>query len=157
MTTTPPLVVSRNPADPTETVAQVQAAGAFGAADAVERARAAQAGWLRGGAAARSAALGSIAAAIESAAEELAALAVREVGKPLAEARAEVARTAAIWRYYAQAPYEPGGGGPRAARGAGGGVGLGVGAPGGGRLALGLHRGGDRVRGGGGCLRRRLR
>ncbi|MER5305613.1 hypothetical protein ABT039_39960, partial [Streptomyces lasiicapitis] len=48
MTTTPPLVVSRNPADPTETVAQVQAAGAFGAADAVERARAAMYFWCHG-------------------------------------------------------------------------------------------------------------
>ncbi|WP_344095804.1 aldehyde dehydrogenase family protein, partial [Streptomyces stramineus] len=38
---------------------------------------------------------------------ELAALAVREVGKPITEARAEVARTAAIWRFYAQAPYAP--------------------------------------------------
>ncbi|REK87628.1 aldehyde dehydrogenase, partial [Streptomyces inhibens] len=66
-------------------------------------------GWLTGGAAARSAALGAVAAAIEAAADELAALAVREVGKPLAEARAEVARTVAIWRYYAQAPYEPSG------------------------------------------------
>ena len=36
-----------------------------------------------------------------------AALAVREVGKPLTEARAEVARTAAIRRYYAQPPYDP--------------------------------------------------
>ncbi|MER5305907.1 aldehyde dehydrogenase family protein, partial [Streptomyces lasiicapitis] len=68
---------------------------------------------------ARSAALGSIAAAIESAADELAALAVREVGKPLAEARAEVARTAAIWRYYAQAPYEPAGAVHETAAGAG--------------------------------------
>ncbi|MEN2423334.1 aldehyde dehydrogenase family protein [Streptomyces rimosus] len=107
MTATLPPVVSRNPADPSDVVAQVRPAGAFGAADAVERARAAQPGWLNGGAAARSAALAAIAAAIESAADELAALAVREVGKPLAEARAEVARTIAIWRYYAQAPYEP--------------------------------------------------
>uniref|UniRef100_UPI000463CD87 aldehyde dehydrogenase family protein n=1 Tax=Streptomyces exfoliatus TaxID=1905 RepID=UPI000463CD87 len=58
---------------------------------------------------ARSAALGAVAAAVEAAADELAALAVREVGKPLAEARAEVARTAAIWRYYAQAPFQPAG------------------------------------------------
>ncbi|GGS14858.1 putative aldehyde dehydrogenase [Streptomyces aureoverticillatus] len=107
MTATPPPVVSRNPADPTDVVARVRPAGAFGAADAVERARTAQTGWLRGGAAARSEALAAIAAAVESAADELAALAVREVGKPLTEARAEVARTAAIWRYYAQAPYEP--------------------------------------------------
>ncbi|MEU7513401.1 aldehyde dehydrogenase family protein, partial [Streptomyces sp. NPDC042898] len=51
----------------------------------------------------------AVAAAVEAAADELAALAVREVGKPLAEARAEVARTAAIWRYYAQAPFQPAG------------------------------------------------
>ncbi|HEY9367431.1 aldehyde dehydrogenase family protein, partial [Streptomyces sp.] len=58
------------------------------------------------GAAARAAALGAVAAGLEAAADELAALAVREVGKPLTEARAEIARAAAIWRYYAQAPYE---------------------------------------------------
>ncbi|MHC0429372.1 aldehyde dehydrogenase family protein [Streptomyces sp. O3] len=100
-------VVSRNPADPSDVLVQIPAPGAFAAVDAVDRARAAQPGWLGGGAAARSAALGAVAAAVEAAADELAALAVREVGKPLTEARAEVARTAAIWRYYAQAPYEP--------------------------------------------------
>ncbi|MGW6568956.1 aldehyde dehydrogenase family protein [Streptomyces sp. NPDC054975] len=100
-------LLSRNPADPTDVLLQIPAPGAFAAADAVERARAAQAGWLAGGAAARSAALAAVAAAVEAASEELAALAVREVGKPLTEARAEVARTAAIWRYYAQAPFEP--------------------------------------------------
>ncbi|MFG3343985.1 aldehyde dehydrogenase family protein [Streptomyces sp. NPDC048018] len=99
-------VVSRNPADPADVLVDLPAPGAFAAADAVERARAAQADWADGGAAARSAALGAVAAAVEAASAELAALAVREVGKPLAEARAEVARTAAIWRYYAQAPYE---------------------------------------------------
>ncbi|WP_405889899.1 aldehyde dehydrogenase family protein [Streptomyces sp. NBC_00133] len=100
-------LVSRNPADPTDILVNIPTPGAFAAVDAVERARAAQPGWLIGGAAARSAALTAVAAAIEAAADELAELAVREVGKPLAEARAEVARTAAIWRYYAQAPYEP--------------------------------------------------
>ncbi|GAA0595234.1 aldehyde dehydrogenase family protein [Streptomyces crystallinus] len=100
-------LISRNPADPADVVVRIPAPGARAAADAVERARTAQPGWLNGGAAARSAALGAAADAIQAAAEELAALAVREVGKPLAEARAEVARTVAIWRYYAQAPYEP--------------------------------------------------
>ncbi|WP_344321953.1 aldehyde dehydrogenase family protein, partial [Kitasatospora putterlickiae] len=46
-----------------------------------------------------------LAEAIESHAEELAELIVREVGKPVAEARGEVARTVAIWRYNAQAPF----------------------------------------------------
>ncbi|TJZ57298.1 aldehyde dehydrogenase family protein [Streptomyces piniterrae] len=107
MTDADSLITSRNPADPTDVVLQVPAPGAFAVADAVERARAAQPDWLLGGAAARSTALGAVADAIDAAAADLAALAVREVGKPLAEARAEVARTAAIWRYYAQAPYEP--------------------------------------------------
>ncbi|MGW2422047.1 aldehyde dehydrogenase family protein [Streptomyces sp. NPDC001709] len=102
-----PSVISRNPADPSDVLVRIPAAGAIAAAEAVERARAARSDWLSGGAAARSAALSAIAGAIEAAAEELSALAVREVGKPLTEARAEVARTAAIWRYYAQAPYEP--------------------------------------------------
>ncbi|WP_030413898.1 aldehyde dehydrogenase family protein [Streptomyces sp. NRRL S-1448] len=100
-------VVSRNPADPSDVVVETAAPGAFAAADAVERARTAQPGWLLGGAAARAAALGAIATAVEAAADELTALAVREVGKPVTEARAEVARTAAIWRYYAQAPHDP--------------------------------------------------
>ncbi|MCX4584718.1 aldehyde dehydrogenase [Streptomyces sp. NBC_01481] len=100
-------IVSHNPADPTDVLVNIPAPGAFATVDVVERARAAQPGWLIGGAAARSAALTAVAAGIEAAADELAHLAVREVGKPLAEARAEVARTVAIWRYYAQAPYEP--------------------------------------------------
>ncbi|PKV89575.1 aldehyde dehydrogenase [Streptomyces sp. TLI_146] len=100
-------LISRNPADPADVLVRIPAPGARAAVDAVERARAAQPGWLLGGAAARSAALGAAADAVQAAADELAVLAVREVGKPLTEARAEVARTVAIWRYYAQAPYEP--------------------------------------------------
>ncbi|MER7985264.1 aldehyde dehydrogenase family protein [Streptomyces noursei] len=107
MSDAPPPVVSRNPADPSDILVRLPAPGTPAATGAVERARAAQPGWLLGGAAARSAALDAIAAAVEAAADELTALAVREVGKPVTEARAEVARTAAIWRYYAQAPYEP--------------------------------------------------
>ncbi|GHC53984.1 aldehyde dehydrogenase [Streptomyces flavofungini] len=115
----PSTFTSVNPADPADVVLTFTAPGAFAAVDTVERARAAQAGWLLGGAAARSSALGAVAAAVEAAAAELAALAVREVGKPLAEARAEVARTAAIWRYYAQAPYDPVGAVHESAAGAG--------------------------------------
>ncbi|MFB6842643.1 aldehyde dehydrogenase family protein [Streptomyces sp. NPDC056361] len=119
MTDALPLLTSRNPADPTDVLVRIPAPGAFAAVDTVERARAAQPGWLRAGAAARSAALGAVAAGIEAAADELAALAVREVGKPLAEARAEVARTVAIWRYYAQAPFDPTGAVHETAAGAG--------------------------------------
>lgn len=106
MTDAAPTVTSHNPADPADVLLRIPAPGAFPAVDTVERARAAQPGWLLAGAAARSAALAAVAAGIESAAGELADLAVREVGKPLSEARAEVARTVAIWRYYAQAPFE---------------------------------------------------
>ncbi|MFD9906490.1 aldehyde dehydrogenase family protein [Streptomyces sp. NPDC059063] len=107
MTAPTSLITSRNPADPADVVVEAPAPGAFAVADTVERARVAQAGWLLAGAAARSAALTAVADAVDAAAPELAALAVREVGKPVAEARAEVARTTAIWRYYAQAAYEP--------------------------------------------------
>ncbi|MCC3772238.1 aldehyde dehydrogenase family protein [Streptomyces sp. UNOC14_S4] len=100
-------LTSHNPADPADVILRVPAPGARAVADAVERARTARPGWSAGGSAARSAALAAVATGIEAAADELAALAVREVGKPLAEARAEVARAAAIWRHYAQAPYEP--------------------------------------------------
>ncbi|MEU3498035.1 aldehyde dehydrogenase family protein [Kitasatospora cineracea] len=100
---------SYNPADPDDLVASVPAAGTAEVAAAIAGAREAQRGWWALGAAGRSLALGRAAAAIEAAAEELVALAVREVGKPVAEARGEVARTAAIWRYYAQAPFAPAG------------------------------------------------
>ncbi|MFJ3903781.1 aldehyde dehydrogenase family protein [Streptomyces sp. NPDC090025] len=99
-------LISRNPADPADILVELRSPGAFAAADAVERARVAQTGWVTAGAGARATALGALATAIETAGDELAALAVREVGKPLAEARAELARTVALWRYYAQAPYE---------------------------------------------------
>ncbi|MFE9421403.1 aldehyde dehydrogenase family protein [Kitasatospora sp. NPDC006697] len=98
-------VTSYNPADPTDLVVEAPAPGAEGVAAAVARARAAQPGWLAAGAAARSAALGKAADAIAGRAEELAALMLREVGKPLSEARGEVGRAVAILRYYAQAPF----------------------------------------------------
>ncbi|MFD0402559.1 aldehyde dehydrogenase family protein [Kitasatospora sp. NPDC127121] len=102
-------ITSYNPADPADLVVAVEEPGAEAVRAAVARARAAQPGWLAAGAGARSAALGRIAEAVEAHADELAGLIVREVGKPLAEAHGEVARTAAIWRYYAQAPFAPSG------------------------------------------------
>ena len=119
MTTALAPIVSRNPADPSDVLVRLLAPGALAAVHAVEGARAAQPGWFTAGAAARSAALGTVAAAVEAAADELAALAVREVGKPLTEARAEVARTAALWRYYAQASFDPSGAVHEQAAGAG--------------------------------------
>ena len=52
---------------------------------------------------ARADALTRVAAAIEARADQLSVLVCREVGKPIVEARGEVARTAAILRYHAQA------------------------------------------------------
>ncbi|MEV6103916.1 aldehyde dehydrogenase family protein [Streptomyces sp. NPDC051940] len=113
------LIVSHNPARPAEILTEIPGAGAFGVAGAVERARAASRPWARGGAAGRAAALHAAAARVEQAGEELGALVVREVGKPFAEARGEVARTVAILRYYAQQPYDPVGSVHEPAAGAG--------------------------------------
>ncbi|MFI5531031.1 aldehyde dehydrogenase family protein [Kitasatospora sp. NPDC051853] len=103
------MITSYNPADPSDLVVEVESPGAAGVAAAIERARAAQTGWRALGAAGRSAALTKAAAAIEAHADELTELIVREVGKPAVEARGEVGRTVAIWRYYAQAPFAPAG------------------------------------------------
>ncbi|MCS0634758.1 aldehyde dehydrogenase family protein [Streptomyces sp. LP05-1] len=103
----PDTVVSRNPADPADLVLTVPSAGADGVRAAVAAARTAAGPWARAGAAARATALHTAARRLEDAAEELAALVRREVGKPVTEARGEVARTVAVLRYYAQAPYEP--------------------------------------------------
>ncbi|MFP8884573.1 MULTISPECIES: aldehyde dehydrogenase family protein [Streptomyces] len=99
-------VISRNPADPSDILIELYGCGPETATRAVRRAARAQSEWLAAGAAARSAALRRAGDAVEIASEELAGLLVREVGKPLAEARGELARTAAIWRYYAQLPYD---------------------------------------------------
>ncbi|BBA95264.1 putative aldehyde dehydrogenase [Actinacidiphila reveromycinica] len=72
----------------------------------VARARAAWHGW-RDDDAARAAALRAAADAVDTAAPDLAALLTREQGKPLAEALAEVARTAARLRYFAEPAPEP--------------------------------------------------
>ncbi|MDT0270534.1 aldehyde dehydrogenase family protein [Streptomyces sp. DSM 44915] len=67
---------------------------------AVDRARLAWPGW-RADPAARAAALRAAAGVVEAAGDELAQLLTREQGKPLAESAAEVARTAARLRYFA--------------------------------------------------------
>lgn len=112
------VVVSTNPADG-DMVAVVQAAGADGVRRAVARAGTAQPRWLAAGAAARAAALCAAADALAAEAGALTALAVREVGKPVTEAAAEVARTVAVWRYYAQLAYDPSGSVHEPAAGAG--------------------------------------
>jgi len=114
-----PLVISHNPARPEEILTETPATGRPGVVAAVERARAAARLWAQGGATHRAAALHSAAERVERAGEELAGLVVREVGKPLTEARGEIARTVAILRYYAQQPYDPVGSVHEPAAGAG--------------------------------------
>ncbi|MBB4664079.1 aldehyde dehydrogenase family protein [Conexibacter arvalis] len=96
------MIVSRNPADPADEVGRFEAAGRDAVDAAMARAVEAQRAWEAGGAAARAAALDALADALRERAERLAALIVREVGKPLTEARGEVARAVAIVRYHGQ-------------------------------------------------------
>src|SRR4051794_6828394 len=100
------MIISTSPQRPDDIVVSVPATEPRAVRLAAEGARKAQADWIDAGAAGRAKALGQAADAVQGAAEELAALAVREVGKPLAEARGELARSVSILRYYAQQPFE---------------------------------------------------
>jgi acyl-CoA reductase-like NAD-dependent aldehyde dehydrogenase len=101
--------VSLNPHDPADVLGEWQPAGPAGAEAAVGRAVSAAATWRETPAAARAAALSAAAAALEQRSADITSLVVREVGKPLSEARGEVARGVAILRYYAQAALLPDG------------------------------------------------
>jgi alpha-ketoglutaric semialdehyde dehydrogenase len=100
---------SVNPHDPDDVIGEWEAAGDAEVAAAVDRARAAAKTWHRTPAATRSAALANAAAAMEQRADEITALTIREVGKPVSEARGEVARGVSIMRYYAQLALLPDG------------------------------------------------
>jgi aldehyde dehydrogenase (NAD+) len=102
-------IVSRNPADPTDQVGVFAPGGGIDVDRAVTAARSAAAGFASLPGQARADALSRAAARVEAAAGGLADLIRREVGKPIVEARAEVARTAAILRYQAQAALDPDG------------------------------------------------
>ena len=100
---------SVNPHNPDDVIGEWEAAGDGEVAAAIDRARAAAKTWRRTPAAERSAALGRAAAAMEQRAADVTALTVREVGKPVSEARAEVARGISILRYFAQLALLPDG------------------------------------------------
>jgi acyl-CoA reductase-like NAD-dependent aldehyde dehydrogenase len=100
---------SVNPHDPADVLGEWQAAGPAEAQAAVGRAVAAAAVWREVPGAGRAKALSDAAAALEQRSAEITSLVVREVGKPLSEARGEVARGVAILRYYAQAALLPDG------------------------------------------------
>ncbi|WP_405095955.1 aldehyde dehydrogenase family protein [Micromonospora sp. NBC_01412] len=97
------LIRSCSPQRPTELVAERAAVAPDQVRALAALARTAQAGWCREPAAGRAAALRAAADRLRERADVLADLIVREVGKPVGEARAEVARGAAILDYYAQA------------------------------------------------------
>jgi alpha-ketoglutaric semialdehyde dehydrogenase len=100
---------SVNPHDPADVLGEWQPAGPAEAQAAVGRAVAAAAVWREVPGAGRAKALSDAATALEQRSAEITTLVVREVGKPLSEARGEVARGVAILRYYAQAALLPDG------------------------------------------------
>jgi aldehyde dehydrogenase (NAD+) len=100
---------SVNPHDPTDVLGEWQAAGPAEAQAAVGRAVSAAAVWRNVPGSGRAKALSDAASALEQRSAEITSLVVREVGKPLSEARGEVARGVSILRYYAQAALLPDG------------------------------------------------
>ena len=100
-------IVSTSPQHPDDVVGEWPDAGAEGIQRAITAARGAADGWRRITAHERGAALHAAAARVEQRAAELTDLVIREVGKPVAEARGEIARTVAILRFYAQAALDP--------------------------------------------------
>lgn len=100
---------SVNPHDPADIVHEFEEAGPEGAERAIRRAVNSFPEWQAQSAFVRGGALAKIADELEDKSEELAVLVVREVGKPITEARGEVARAVAILRYYAQIILAPDG------------------------------------------------
>jgi aldehyde dehydrogenase (NAD+) len=101
------VITSVSPQRPSDVVLEVEQTPAPQVGARATAARAAQRSWWEAPAQVRAAALAGAAQALRSAASAAADLVVREVGKPAAEARGEVARSVAILDYYAQAAYAP--------------------------------------------------
>lgn len=101
------MIRSTSPQQPKDLVVEVPEATREEVGSTYRLARMAQETWGNEPAAARADALTSVAAAVFAARDELADLIVREVGKPLTEARGEVTRSVAILRYYAQQVFDP--------------------------------------------------
>jgi aldehyde dehydrogenase (NAD+) len=100
---------SRSPQQPDDLVVGFEETSAEQVGAAAGRARAAGAGWAASPALERSTALGKAADTLAGAHAELTGLMVREVGKPVTEAGAEVTRGVGILRYYAQQALDPDG------------------------------------------------
>src|SRR5258707_13738944 len=100
---------SVNPHDPADVIGEWQAAGPGGRDGVVGRAMDGGGTWADPPGATRAKALSDAGSALEQRAADITALVIREVGKPVSEARGEVARAVAILRYYAQAALAPDG------------------------------------------------
>ncbi|MDA8261508.1 MAG: aldehyde dehydrogenase family protein [Actinomycetota bacterium] len=103
------LLKSVSPALPADVLITFAETPAEEVAAATAKARRAQAEWWAAGPVARANALAKAAEALEAAAQEMTDLAIREVGKPVAEMVGEVARGVSILRYYSQAALDPDG------------------------------------------------
>jgi len=99
-------IISTSPQDPSDVVHDADIFTPAQVASVAALARDAQRGWASN-AFARANALRESANALRAKSAEAAALIVREVGKPIVEARGEVARAIAILDYYAQAALDP--------------------------------------------------
>ncbi len=102
-------ITSVNPHDPADVVGSWDAADPATASASVSRALTAAHIWRDTPGAGRAKALSDAASALEQRATQVTDLVVREVGKPLSEARGEVARGVSILRYFAQAALLPDG------------------------------------------------
>ncbi len=97
------VVQSRSPQDPQDVVCEIPVANAAAVRLIASRAKAGARSWAAVSAFERGAALHRAADALARHRDFTASLVVREVGKPVQEARGEVDRAVAILRYFAQA------------------------------------------------------
>ena len=102
------MITSTSPQNPSDVVASVPEVTPEEMVNIIARSRVAQKEW-GANAMARSNALRESANALRAHSQELTDLIVREVGKPVVEARGEVGRAIAILDYYAQAAIDPNG------------------------------------------------
>jgi aldehyde dehydrogenase (NAD+) len=100
-------LVSHSPQSPGSVVATAAETSNDTVVAAVEQAAETQRSWWAAGAPARAVALGRMAQLLTRRRDEAVDLVVREVGKPLSEARAEVDRAVSITTYYAQQALSP--------------------------------------------------
>jgi acyl-CoA reductase-like NAD-dependent aldehyde dehydrogenase len=97
------MVISSNPFRPAEVVGEFEECASTDVPDVLKRAAAGRREWNAIPATVRSQALHAAASALDGRREEVATLVVREVGKPITEARGEVQRGIDILRYHAGA------------------------------------------------------